>query len=167
MMTLPFALKLLLVSAGVLAGLIVGGIALLRSLLLFVTVKGASMTPTLRHQDRVLVLRARAVRKIKKGAIVLLDASALPNLPSPGTSFIKRVVAVAGETYTEPGTSLPLQPVDELSPLKETRRWLIPPGMVFVCGDHLAASSDSRAWGPVPLSIVEGVVIYHFKKQTP
>src|ERR1700730_8768159 len=45
------------------------GIVLLRSLLLVVTVKGASMTPTLRHQDRVLVLRVRAARKIKKGRL--------------------------------------------------------------------------------------------------
>jgi len=124
------------------------------------------MTPTLRHQDHVLVLRVRAERASKKGAIVLLDASAVPHLSSPGTSFIKRVVAVAGETYADPAPSLPLQSVDKLSPLKETKRWLIPPGMVFVCGDHLAASSDSRAWGPVPLSAIQGVVIHAFKKQT-
>ena len=165
-MTIPINLKLMVVSSGVLTGLIVGGIVLLRSLFLFVTVKGLSMAPTLKPQDHVLVLRMWAARKIKKGAIVLLDASAVRHSLS-NTSFIKRVVAVAGDIYTDPGTSVPLKPIDKLSPPQETRRWHIPPGMVFVCGDNLAASADSRTWGPVPLSAIKGVVIHHFKKQTP
>lgn len=167
MRAIPYRLILMLVSSGGLIGLFVGGMILLRSRLLFVTVKGWSMAPTLHPQDHVLVLRVRAAQKIKKGAIVLLDAAAIRHSASPDIFFIKRVVAVAGETYLDPGMSLPLPPVDERSSRKETRRWHISPGMVFVCGDHLAASSDSREWGPVPLSAIQGVVIYHFKKQTP
>lgn len=199
-MTIPFTLNPMIVSTSVLIGLIAGGIVLLRSRFLFVTVQGRSMAPTLQPQDHVLVLRMRATKKIKKGAIVLLDASAARNLlqsaarrlPPPAvqhlapanaplikrvaaaagkTSFIKRVVAVAGETYIDthidPGTSVPLKSVEKPSPLNETICWHIPPGMVFVCGDNLAASFDSRTWGPVPLNVIQGVVIHHFKKQTP
>lgn len=172
-MTSPFTLHPMVVSAGVLAGLIAGGIVLLRSLFLFVTVQGRSMVPTLQPQDHVLVLRMRVAKKIKKGAIMLLDASVARHLPSSAArhlssanaSIIKRVVAVAGETYIDPGMSVSLKPVDRPYASQATGCWRIPPGMVFVCGDNLAASADSRRWGPVPLGAIQGIVIHHFKKQ--
>ena len=157
-MTTPFSLSGIIVSAGILTGLLAGGIVLLRSRFLFVTVRGYSMAPTLQPQDHVLVWRVRAAKRITKGAIVLLNASAVRHRPSSRGPFIKRVVAIAGETYSDSGTS---------GPLEETKHWEIPTGMVFVCGDHLAASYDSRAWGPVPLGAITGVVIHHFKRQTP
>jgi signal peptidase I len=173
-MTIPFTLNPMIVGAGILTGLVVGGIVLLRSLFLFVTVSGRSMVPTLQPHDHVLVLRVCVAKKIKKGAIVLLDASAAQHLPpsaarhflSSHASFIKRVVAVTGETYIDPGTSVPLRSGDKPYPLQETKHWYIPSGMVFVCGDNLTASSDSRIWGPVPLNVIQGVVIHHFKKQS-
>lgn len=169
----PFTLDLVIACAGALAGLIVGGIVLLRSLFLFVTVQGRSMVPTLQPQDHVLVLRVRVAKNINKGSIVLLDSSVARQLPSPAArtvlsshaTFIKRVVAVAGETYTDPGTSVLFKSVEKPSSSHETKCWHIPPGMVFVCGDNRAASSDSRLWGPVPLSAIQGVVIHHFKRQ--
>lgn len=162
-MTIPFTLKLMIVSAGALASLLAGGMVLLRSLFLFVTVRGQSMAPTLQPQDHVLARRVRLARKIKKGAIVLLDASAAQHLSPAPAAFIKRIVAVEGETYTDPDTSALLKSVEKPSPPRATRCWQIPPGMVFVCGDNLAASTDSRRWGPVPLSAIQGVVIHHFK----
>jgi len=149
------SLTVLLMSAGAMTGLLVGGIILLRSRFLFVTVRGMSMAPTLHPRDHVLVWRVRAGKGITTGAIVLLDASAAHHHPAAPGPFIKRVVAVAGETYTDLGTS----------GLK-TRRWVIPAGMIFVCGDHRTASEDSRAWGPVPLGVITGVVMHHFQRQT-
>jgi signal peptidase I len=86
--------------------------------------------------------------------------------------FIKRVIAVGGETveirnktlfingepyddehgvyvddYVIPGA---LQPRDNLQPLK------IPPGTVFVMGDNRDQSYDSRFWGVVDLQDVMG-----------
>ena len=163
----PFLLNPLIVSVAVLTGLMVGGIILLRSLFLFVMVSGWSMAPTLEPQDHVLVLHMWAARKIKKGSIVLLKNPAARHFSSPNATLIKRVVAVAGDVYTDPGTSVSLKSLDDQQSLNEggQRRWRIPPGMVFVCGDHLAASQDSRVWGPVPLSSIEGVVIYRFKNE--
>ena len=159
--------NVILLSVGVVIGLLVGGIVLLRSRFLFVTVRGYSMAPTLQPQDHVLVLRVQSAQKIAKGAIVLLDQSAAPSLALARGPFIKRVVAVAGETYTDSSPQFPMKSLDEPHAPNETRRWEIPDGMVFVCGDHLAASYDSRAWGPIPLSLIRGIVIYQFEKPTP
>ena len=37
---------------------------------------------------------------------------------------------------------------------------LIPPGHIWIEGDNLPLSWDSRDFGPIPLSMVDGVVRY-------
>jgi signal peptidase I len=39
-----------------------------------------------------------------------------------------------------------------------TERWVIPNGELFVLGDHRESSADSRAFGPIPMADVLGVV---------
>ena len=86
------------------------------------------------------------------------------------TPFIKRVIGLPGdqiavrdgqvlvngkplaEPYTYPGTP-PNQPTD--SPPDRTD-WTIAPGQLFVLGDHRAASSDSRVFGPIDRDSVIG-----------
>jgi signal peptidase I len=165
---IPSILNPVLVSLGVFVGIIACGILLARSLFLFVTVRGESMTPTLKPQDHVLVLRKWATRKLKKGAIVLLkNPSEQHLLPSPGTSFIKRIVAMEGDTYIDTDSEMLPESLYEHYTLDETgrRHWHIPSGKVFVCGDNLAASRDSRKWGPVPLSAIQGVVVHQFRRK--
>jgi signal peptidase I len=41
-------------------------------------------------------------------------------------------------------------------PLDGTSDWEVPPGEVFVMGDHRARSVDSRSFGPVPVDQVIG-----------
>jgi signal peptidase I len=47
------------------------------------------------------------------------------------------------------------------STVGETARWVIPDGQLFVVGDHREASADSRAFGPITLADVLGVVTEH------
>jgi signal peptidase I len=84
-----------------------------------------------------------------------------------GTPFIKRVIGLPGETvdvkpdgfvYVD-GTKLAEGYLfeDHPTPAAAGRaHWTVPPGDVFVMGDHREASSDSRAFGPVPEASIIG-----------
>jgi len=41
-------------------------------------------------------------------------------------------------------------------------RWVVPDGDLFVLGDHRQASSDGRAFGPVPVSSVIGRAVLRY-----
>ncbi|KFA64254.1 hypothetical protein S40285_06747 [Stachybotrys chlorohalonatus IBT 40285] len=57
-------------------------------------------------------------------------------------SGVKRVIGMPGDVVAiEPGKDTFLQ---------------VPPGHCWVVGDNLAASRDSRAFGPLPLGLVRG-----------
>jgi signal peptidase I len=148
-----------------------------------VTVEHFSMAPTFQDGDRVLVCRCWLGAWLRRGRIVVLQASDLPGaaeraalareLPGfqlfpamdivnpEGELYIKRVVALAGETF-QAEVEGPEQPAERRSTL---RAWRIPPGHLFVCGDNSAASRDSRQWGPVPRRAVWGIVLMRLRSR--
>jgi signal peptidase I len=128
------------------------GVMLARRRFVVVTVAGASMEPTLRPGDRVLV-RRRGPDPLRVGAIVVFrepDGDDRPGAPATGTAgerwAIKRIAAL-------PGCAVP----DSVrSAVGGTD--VVPPGMLVVLGDGVR-SGDSRQWGFIPTDQALGPVV--------
>ena len=101
-------------------------------------IAGDSMLPTLRENDVVFV--SPATKQLSRGDIVVF------NTPYSCTRrpCVKRVWALPEETFEK----------DDGTLLK------IPKGHMWVQGDNLSNSTDSRVFGPVPLALLTGRVTY-------
>ena len=102
------------------------------------------------------------------GDVVVLERSA-----EPGSYFVKRVAAVAGEIVEMVDGELVVdghpRPFDaqRLTPAEAVtfRPLRVPPGRVFVLGDNRDQSIDSREWGPVEISGIKGRVFLIYWSQ--
>jgi signal peptidase I len=129
-----------------------------------VKVEGTSMSPLLTDQERIFINKfVYRFEPIQRGDIVVfwypMDRS---------KSFIKRVVALSGDTVEiEQGRVLvnnkvldepyvPAQFADRSS-MAPTR---IPEGAFFVLGDHRNSSNDSRVFGSVPGHFIYGKAVF-------
>lgn len=119
------------------------------------------MSPTLRADDRVLVLRHLPIGFLRKSQIVVLDLSKAASIPAPKpTVVIKRLTGLPGDIVW-----LPISQVDEtvifadIATLRDNEyyEFQVPPAHCFVMAD--GHGSDSRHWGPIPLNALVGVVI--------
>jgi signal peptidase I len=150
-------------------------------------IPSGSMEPTLDVGQRVLVNRfLYHFKEPKIGNIVVFhppagaesdrECGVIPKehepcpKPTPGESnqnFIKRVVAVGGDTLSIKGGHPVVDGVEQknepfITPCgaapqcNMARTIKIPPGMFFMMGDNRGASDDSRFWGPVPKSWIIG-----------
>ncbi|MGB2866275.1 MAG: signal peptidase I [Sedimentisphaerales bacterium] len=122
-----------------------------------------SMKPTLVPGDRFLV------RKNKKNIPKRDDVIVFKSPDDPGTPWIKRVVALPGETIEIKNEILyvdgqkvqhPALQNIEYPPRDyvgmEGEPYKVPENHIFVIGDNSANSEDSRAFGAIPLSDVIG-----------
>lgn len=125
-------------------------------------VDGLSMAPTLADQDRLIVNKfAYRLSAPRKGDIVMFYYPI-----DPDKSFVKRVIAVEGDTVqiVNGRVSVNDLPMDDSFVLPEYRSHedygpqTVPPGYYFVMGDHRNNSSDSRDWGLVPKKYITGKV---------
>ncbi len=130
-------------------------------------VDGISMQNTLQNGERLLVSKMFNARDLKYGQIVVFS----PPIVGAG-DYIKRVIATGGQrvwitngqVYVD-GRKMP-QPFLHWRGASDTQDhdtvapFVVPPGDVYVLGDHRAVSEDSRIFGPVQLSRVHGTAFW-------
>jgi signal peptidase I len=120
-----------------------------------------SMEPTLVEGDRVLVSRlSYHFRSPKRGDVVVFH----PPLVGDSEPYIKRVVAIAGDTVAVHDGQLWLNGVAQDEPfIKEHpivvgfAEVTVPTGYVWVMGDNRNNSGDSRKFGVVSVDSIIGV----------
>lgn len=142
-------------------------------------VPSSSMEPTLNVGDYMLSVPAIDNKEApERGDIIVFTPPASWKQPE-GTVFVKRVIAVGGDTVecctTDGKVMVNDQPIDESymksSNGNKTYSLLVPEGSVFVLGDNRENSADSRYHSDpfIPLENVKGKpmqLIYpfnHFK----
>ncbi|MBI3404837.1 MAG: signal peptidase I [Acidobacteria bacterium] len=131
-----------------------------------VKVEGTSMTPLLSDQERIFINKfVYHYQSIQRGDIVVfwypMDSS---------KSFIKRVIALPGETVEiqqgrvlingvpldEPYVPAQFADAGYYGPIK------VPADHFFVMGDHRSSSNDSRVFGPVHERHIYGKAVFSY-----
>lgn len=138
----------------------------------FFVVSGPSMEPNLHDKDLVLV--NRIVYKFtdpKRGDLVVVKYPGNPD----NTYYVKRVIAVGGETLKIQGGAVSINGKVLAEPYltdvttEPDMTITVPAGSFATLGDNRPVSSDSRVWGPaekrfilgqVVMSILPGVSVY-------
>lgn len=127
-------------------------------------VQGMSMEPTLHNSELILVDKwSYLFHAPARGDVIVFVAP-----PSPSEDYVKRIVAVPGDTITINDTVVMVDgvklnetyvaPQNQGNPYayKTIQNILVPPNDYFVLGDNRAGSSDSRNWGFVPRANIIG-----------
>jgi signal peptidase I len=125
-------------------------------------VEGPSMEPSLHTQERIMVDKVSyRFHDPHRGDVIVFTAP-----PHPTMNYVKRVIAVPGDTITIKGTSVIVdgKTLDEPyvssryqgNPYPPVLSLVVPPGDYYVLGDDRANSSDSRDWGFVPRKNIIG-----------
>ena len=144
------------------------GIACLASLVLntfvahAVTIdQGPSMQPNLYRGDRVFIEKVSLnFHAPQRGDIIVV------NLPGEPISLIKRVLALPGERVEVRRGHVWINAAQLAEPWvmyfggPDYPATSVPRDHVFILGDNRAESRDSRMFGPVPLSEIEGRVLF-------
>jgi signal peptidase I len=131
-----------------------------------VRIEGNSMAPLLSNHEAIFINRiVYHLEPIQRGDVVVFE------YPLDGTkSFIKRIVALPGETvelrrgfvYVNgnwlPEPYVPAQ-YDDLSDFGPMQ---VPGNSYFVMGDHRSSSNDSRVFGPVASRLIYGRAVFAY-----
>jgi len=144
------------------------GLALVIIIFLYqpVKVEGTSMAPLLSDQERIFINKfVYRFEPIERGDVVVfwypLDRS---------KSFIKRVVALPGETVELRAGRLFVGGRELIEPYVPTNYldgasyppMTVPPDNFFVMGDHRDSSNDSRVFGPVARQFIYGKAVFAY-----
>jgi signal peptidase I len=131
-----------------------------------VKVEGTSMMPTLQDQERVFINKfVYKLEPIERGDVIVFR---YPR--DPAKSYIKRVIAVAGDQVriedgivVVNGHHLRERYVPEI--YEDARSYpeiVVPPHAYFVLGDHRNLSNDSRDFGPVDEDFIYGKAVFGY-----
>jgi signal peptidase I len=125
-----------------------------------VRVEGVSMLPRLEDQDRLFINKfVYRFSAIERGDVIVFHYP-----KDPQVSYIKRVVAVPGDSFridhgqvfvNDKPLSEPYVPQE----FRDTRSFdsiVISKNAYFVLGDHRSIASDSRDFGPVQRNLIYG-----------
>jgi signal peptidase I len=122
-----------------------------------VRVDGFSMVPTLQDGEYVLVSKlAYKIGEPNHGDIIVFRYPG-----EPPQDLIKRIIGLPGDSVQVTGSVVyvngqPLvEPYIAASPVYQGQ-WDVPQGYLFVLGDNRNDSSDSHAWGLLPIDNVIG-----------
>jgi len=142
-------------------------------------IPSGSMLPTLEIGDHILVNKFVYGSRLEI-PLTQISLGQLPGLrePRPGDvvvfiwpkdrskDFIKRVIAVAGQTVEARGEQVLVDgKVQADAHAHYSGRhtdfgpFTVPAGHVFVMGDNRDQSYDSRFWGPVPIGDIKGLAL--------
>ena len=131
-----------------------------------VKVEGTSMMPTLQDQERVFINKfVYKLEPIERGDVIVFR---YPR--DPAKSYIKRVIAVAGDRVRiEAGVVFVngkrLQEMYVPRMYEDVRSYseiVVPPHGYFVLGDHRNLSNDSRDFGSVDESFIYGKAVFGY-----
>lgn len=139
-------------------------------------VNGESMMPNFESGEYVLTDKVSfRMRDPQRGEVVVFHAPPGANCPEgTGCDFIKRILAVPGETLEIKNNAIfvngvvvhePYIPDDfvtEAGSFTSNRVITLAPGEYFTIGDNRSYSSDSRAWGPVDKSEIVGRAFFRY-----
>jgi signal peptidase I len=129
-------------------------------------IPSASMVPTLKYGDRVLVNKFiyRFTEPQRRDIIVF------KSVEGDGQDLIKRVVGVPGDEIAVRGGTLFVNGEPQKEPYVNKKfpdrsfyaPTTVPKDHVFAMGDNRANSQDSRVFGPVPEQNIEGEAFLRF-----
>jgi signal peptidase I len=131
-----------------------------------VKVEGTSMMPSLDDQERIFVNKfVYRWEPIERGDIVVFR---YPRDPS--TSYIKRVIGVAGDVIRIDAGQVYVNgeqlEEDYVPPIYADERsypeTVVPAHSYFMLGDHRSMSRDSRDFGPVKESLIYGKAVFGY-----
>lgn len=147
-----------------------------------ITVNGASMSPTLKSNERVLAVTPPNICLFRRNQIITLQHLNM-HFPerfaylykdkawqkqmknSMSEIFIKRIIGLPSDIIRIPLNDISEHLHEQLD-AKATYSngqgiWRIPEGYVFVRGDG-KQSADSTVWGPVPISALRQIVLCRY-----
>jgi signal peptidase I len=126
-------------------------------------VNGASMEPTFHTNEYLIVDQVSyEIGSPKRGEVIIFK---YPLIPS--RYFIKRVIALPGETIKISGTKVEIKKVNSTEFITLDEPYIefekesfvemtLADDEYFVMGDNRMASLDSRSWGPLKESFIVG-----------